>query len=181
MVVTSAPTTAPLATTLAATGIGASFATLNGTVNANGQSTTDWFEIGTGTSYGTIINATPGTVTGNSVTPVTGTVSGLAPNSTYHFRCVAQNIGGTTNGADMVFTTICPIPEPAGDIAGPASVCQATTDVVYGVPDINWATGYVWTVPTGATITAGSGYHRRSSDMYHAYLHRQSPDRTSSA
>jgi len=48
------------------------------------------------------------------------------------------------------------IPPPAGTITGPASVCQGATGVVFTVPTIPNATGYVWSLPTGATITAGA-------------------------
>jgi hypothetical protein len=37
---------------------------------------------------------------------VTGTFSGLAPLSTYHYRLVATNAGGTTEGEDETFTTL---------------------------------------------------------------------------
>ena len=37
---------------------------------------------------------------------VTGAVSGLDPNSTYHFRLVAVNAGGIRNGADDTVATL---------------------------------------------------------------------------
>ncbi len=42
-----------------------------------------------------------------------------------------------------------------GTIVGTSSVCQGATGVNYIVPVITDATGYLWTLPTGATITAG--------------------------
>lgn len=36
---------------------------------------------------------------------VSQTISGLAPHTTYHFRIVATNAHGTTDGVDMTFTT----------------------------------------------------------------------------
>jgi len=47
-------------------------------------------------------------------------------------------------------------PLPAGIITGKASVCQTQTGVNYSVSAITNATGYVWTLPTGATISSGS-------------------------
>jgi uncharacterized protein (TIGR02145 family) len=95
----------PTATTLAATGISASGAILNGTVNANDLSTTVTFEYGTTTSYGQTAEATPGQATGNTLTSVSTVLSGLTLDITYHYRIKAVNTLGTTYGSDMVFTT----------------------------------------------------------------------------
>lgn len=46
-------------------------------------------------------------------------------------------------------------PFAAGIITGTASVCQTQTGVNYSVSAITNATGYVWTLPTGATISSG--------------------------
>jgi len=96
---------APTATTDAASAVTASGATLNGTVNANNDSTFVTFEYGLDTSYGTTSKATPNTVTGSTDTAVSLTLSGLSTNTTYHYRVVAVNSGGTTYGTDRTFTT----------------------------------------------------------------------------
>jgi hypothetical protein len=147
----------PTVVTLAATAIGNADATLQGTVNANGQSTATSFEYGLTTAYGTTVNGTPSTVTGSMVTPVSASISGLALSTTYHFRIKGANIGGTSNGNDMTFTTGCNIPVTAGTISGTASLCQGTNAVAYSVPAITNATTYLWVLPTGATIASGSG------------------------
>jgi hypothetical protein len=148
----------PIVITNPATNIGNFTARLNGSVNANSQNTTVTFEWGLTASYGYTIAGIPGIVTGNTPTAVYADISSLSYNTTYHFRCVGQNPAGTTYGADQVFTTLCPIPEAAGTITGPTSICQATSGHVYTVPAINYAyLGYVWTVPSGGTITAGAG------------------------
>jgi phosphodiesterase/alkaline phosphatase D-like protein len=95
---------APAAATSAATGVGAGTATLNGTVNANNFTTTVTFEYGTTTSYGTTVTADQSPVIGTDNTPVSKTITGLLPNTTYHYRVKAQGFG-TTYGADMTFTT----------------------------------------------------------------------------
>ncbi|MFZ4548601.1 MAG: hypothetical protein ACOYN4_14240, partial [Bacteroidales bacterium] len=104
----------PTVVTLSATAIGNNIATLQGTVNANGQSTTTSFEYGLTTSYGTTVAGSPVTVTGSTVTPVSASITGLALNTTYHFRIKGVNVGGTSNGNDMTFTTGCNIPVTAG-------------------------------------------------------------------
>jgi FG-GAP repeat len=93
----------PTVTTGAASGVGASTATLNGTVNA-GASNTAYFQYGTTPAYGA---STAGQSVGASTaaSPLVATVSGLSPGTTYHFRLVAENSGGTSFGADQTFTT----------------------------------------------------------------------------
>ena len=78
---------------------------MNGTVNANDLSTTVTFEYGTSTSYGQTATATPAQVTGNTVTNVNATISGLTPGITYHFRIKALNSLGTVYSSDLTFTT----------------------------------------------------------------------------
>jgi phosphodiesterase/alkaline phosphatase D-like protein len=97
---------APTATTNAASGIGTTSATLNGTVNANNSSTTVTFEYGETTAYGRTALAVQGPVSGSTGTAVNVTVSDLAPNSTYHYRVKAESLGGTTYGTDMTFSTL---------------------------------------------------------------------------
>ena len=92
-------------TTNAASGVTTTAATLNGTINANGTSTTVTFEYGMTIAYGSTVTATESPVTGTTAADVTGDLSGLTPNTTYHFRAVGVNLGGTTNGSDRTFTT----------------------------------------------------------------------------
>lgn len=106
-VVTALPTIlAPTATTNAATSITSSGATLNGTINANGASTTVTFEYGTTTNYGTTVTADPSTVTGSSATSISYSLSGLTAGTTYHYRVVGVNANETNIGDDMTFTTL---------------------------------------------------------------------------
>jgi hypothetical protein len=43
----------------------------------------------------------------------------------------------------------------AGAIAGTATPCQGQSGITYSVSAITDATGYIWTLPTGATIATG--------------------------
>src|SRR3569623_1558890 len=103
----TSPASAPTATTSAASSISATGATLNGTVNDNGASTTVTFDYGTTTGYGTnVAGTTGGTVAaGSGSTAVSKTLTGLTCNTTYHFRVKGVNSAGTTNGSDASFTT----------------------------------------------------------------------------
>ena len=109
------PAGAPSATTAAATAIGATGATLNGTVSSNGASTTVTFQYGTTTSYGSTVTAAQSPLgTGASGAAVSAAIAGLVCNTTYHFRVVGANGNGTTNGGDLTFTTsACAATAPA--------------------------------------------------------------------
>ncbi len=96
--------TAPTATTLAASGVSTSGATLNASVNANNATTTVTFEYGTTTSYGTTVNGTPNTVNGATATSITAALTGLTASTTYNYRAKAVNSVGTTYGSNMTFT-----------------------------------------------------------------------------
>jgi hypothetical protein len=92
--------TLPTATTGTATSVTATTATLNGTVSANGSSTTVEFEYGTSSgSYTSTATAAQSPVTGDSVA-VSAAVSGLGI-GTYYFRVKATNTVGTTYGAEQ--------------------------------------------------------------------------------
>ena len=61
-----------------------------------------------------------------------------------------------SGASSSLFVTVSSLPAAAGSVSGPASVCQGQTGVVYSVAAIAGATDYLWDLPTGATITAGS-------------------------
>ena len=84
-------------------------ATVTGTVIANGFDTIYRFEWGTTTAYdhvggyASVINkATP--------VEVTNQLTGLSPNTTYHYQLYATNSTGGTRSPDMTLTTLPPVP-----------------------------------------------------------------------
>ncbi len=98
------PSRPPGAATAAPTGVGATGATLQGFVSANGAAATTFFEYGTTTSYGSSVAGSPGTVaTGTGA--ITAAITGLSCGTTYHARALGQNAGGVTVGNDLSFTT----------------------------------------------------------------------------
>jgi len=147
---------APVATTLPATSVTETSASLNGAVVANNLDAAVVFEFGLTTAYGFTLQAVPSTVTGTTVTAVQAAATGLTPNTTYHFRVKGTNAAGTSNGEDLTFTTLCPLPATPGAISGPTSVCAGGSGYVYTVAPIANATGYVWSLPSGASITSGA-------------------------
>jgi hypothetical protein len=95
---------APAALTGSATGVSDTAATLQGSVNPNGCATTYDFEYGPTNTYGTPTAETSGG-SGTSFVAATAPITGLKPNTTYHFTIVATSAGGTIDGADGTFTT----------------------------------------------------------------------------
>jgi hypothetical protein len=113
----SALAATPIPTTSAATGVGVSTATLNGSIQTAGVQTLWQFQYGTSTSYGktTTANSIPA---GGSTVIVASSITGLKANTKYHFRLVVQTGKGTstypivvTNGVDKTFTT-----KPSGKV-----------------------------------------------------------------
>ncbi len=110
-------TTAPLATTLDATAITQSGATLNGLANSNGQTGTARFEWGLTEAYGNTTAAQNLAASTNDA-PVSQAITGLLTGTTYHFRLVVQTAVGTVNGSDFTFTTPFPTVVRTGSFAG---------------------------------------------------------------
>ena len=150
--VTASAATAPTATTGSASSVSSTAATLNGTVNANGASTTVTFNYGTSTSYGSIGTPTQSPVTGSTATAVSYALTGLTPNTTYHFRVVGVNSVGTTNGADSTFTTSAIAPTAA--TKSPSSI-SSTAATLNGTVNPNNATSVV-TFEYGTSTSYGS-------------------------
>ena len=98
---------APGAVTGGATDRTASGATLRGSVTPFGASTHYHFEYGTTTAYGFQAPAGHEAVAGKGQAPllVAQNVTGLQPETTYHYRLVAENEAGQTPGDDRTFAT----------------------------------------------------------------------------
>src|SRR5437773_444664 len=95
-VTTLTPTGPPAAITNPATLIASYSATLNGSVDPHGLTTTVHFEYGTTTAYGqTTANQSK---SGNTFQNVAANISGLTASTLYHFRIVANNSAGTVHG-----------------------------------------------------------------------------------
>ncbi|MDH3347960.1 MAG: hypothetical protein OEM02_07655, partial [Desulfobulbaceae bacterium] len=156
--------TAPTTTSNAATGITTQAATLNGTVNANGDTTVISFEYGIDTNYGNTVPADQNPVSGSTDTPVSVNISNFSPNTTYHYRVVATNSYGSTNGADLSFTTL---PSPPTTTTEAASSVTSSSGVLNGTVNANGAstivtfeygidTGYGLTVTADQSQVTGS-------------------------
>ncbi|MBI4926457.1 MAG: choice-of-anchor D domain-containing protein [Anaerolineae bacterium] len=125
------------AVTNAATLVTKTSATLNGTVNPNGLNTSVSFQYGLDTSYGTTVTASESPLSGSGSVAVHVDLSGLSPDTTYHFRVVGVNAGGTTNGGDLTFTTLKPLTvaiNQAGSQADPTHASPILFSAVFNQP-----------------------------------------------
>ena len=104
----------PTVNTGFATDATATSSVLNGTIDPVGLQTTYHFEWGPTVAYGNRVPLSIEAVAGNGRADrlFSRTIKGLQPGATYHFRIVAQNAAGVSEGADRTFTTL-----PAGAIA----------------------------------------------------------------
>jgi hypothetical protein len=135
--VSEPPGSPPTATTGSATAISQTSATLNGTVDPNGQATTYHFEYGTTTAYGTQ-TADQSAGSGNSGQPVSASVGSLSAGTEYHFRLVAENASGTSTGDDATFTTDSAPPGSAPSaVTEPASLIAETSARLNGTVNPN--------------------------------------------
>jgi phosphodiesterase/alkaline phosphatase D-like protein len=155
---------APAAQTTAASGVADTNATLNGTVNPNGNDTNIHFEYGTDTSYG---SSTQSQDIGSGTSPmsVNAPVTGLQAHTTYHYRVVATSSAGTTNGGDQTFTTSNPADTnaPSSSATAPAFSGTSTWGVSFTAADNSGGSGLasveLWVKPPGA-----SGYSKVAAD-----------------
>jgi hypothetical protein len=95
----------PAAVTGPATDVTATRATLHATVNAHNAATSVAFEFGPDAAYGEMLPAVPATVEGFDDADVSILLTGLEPETTYHYRVVAENRAGAVHGEDATFTT----------------------------------------------------------------------------
>ena len=130
-------------------------ATLNASVNAEGNDTTYYFEYVDDADYdasapdpysaGTQIPAPPGTPIGLNFAFVSENVdlTGLAESTGYHFRVVAINSLGTTYGPDATFTTYPSAPAIDGESAVPGTPDFTTATLNAEInPDLSDTTYY---------------------------------------
>lgn len=104
----------PTATTGSASNIVYNGGHLSGSANPMGVATGAYFQWGITTAYGGS-SAEQNIASGTSDVAVSADITGLMPETTYHFRVVATNIAYTIFGADQTFVTPA---APTGDVSG---------------------------------------------------------------
>ncbi len=158
----AATQSAPSVDTGTASSIGGSSATIGGTVNPKGVSTTWQFEYGTSTAYGSKAPSSAQSAgSGTSDKTVSTTLTGLSSGTTYHFRLTATNADGTTVGSDGTFKTLAGPGVTTGAASG-VSQSQATVACTIDPNGLqtNWYVQFGQTTGYGtqtSSKSAGSG------------------------
>ncbi len=95
----------PVITTLPPTPVLATSATLRGLANPSGEELITYFEYGPTVAYGstTASQNNPGSLAN---VPLSASLTGLDPGTTYHYRLVGRNTVVTNYGANQTFTTL---------------------------------------------------------------------------
>ena len=134
----------PTISTTRAEPVSQTSATLTVFVNPNSQATSYHFEWGSSSTYDTRIPADfdPLLASGSQPVKVTAQVSGLSPDSVYHFRLVASNASGSTEGPDQEFITLnsAGLPDNRGfELVSPAD--KGRGGEVGDIPIVDFQTG----------------------------------------
>jgi len=162
-------TSSPTVTASSTTKIGQTYATLHGTINANGLATTYEFEYGPTNALGKTVPV-PARSIGSGTTAGThsNSIGGLSPDTTYYWELTATNSAGTSTTPMQSFkTTGNPAPVSTTDLA--TNVGRYSATLVGTIAPNNQATTYffqygltssygyqtnVATVPAGNAPTA---------------------------
>jgi hypothetical protein len=139
---------------------GTTSARLNARIDPNGGATSYYFEYGPDESYGT---SAPAALDGDAgdergVVVRSEEVAGLSPDTTYHYRVIAENTIGRVEGADLVFTTRAPsevaIPERGIELASSPDKSAQNVAVAYLAPDRDRV---LWTTTGGTPLSTSGG------------------------
>lgn len=128
----------PTVTTLPVSNLTGTSVSLNGSVNPNGLATNYHFQWGTTIAFGNT-TAVTSAGSGNSVSNVSASLTGLTPGQTYYYRISATNADGTSNGETLSFV-------PGGVVLTTAAISGINTNQATG--------GGTITEDGGSTVTA---------------------------
>lgn len=154
--------TIPTVSTVTASSVGSTSATLNGQITSTGGATITAWLFGWGTTSScSDTYAHEVTINGNNFSY---TVTGLTPGQTYYFQAWAQNSVGWGSGSALSFTTTSAAPAP------PTPTSPGTaSDTGYTVA--NLTPTLQWTGSSGADYYAVAVYPAGSSSMvYNAQM-----------
>jgi hypothetical protein len=167
----------PVLATSAPSAVGETTATLSGTVDPEDATLTECsFEYGPSEAYGQSAPCATGGVgapdlAGGAAQAVSAPLSGLAANTTYHYRLVASSASGEARTLDAAFkTTAPPLVQPHPSIGGIPARGQRLTckSGVSGTGASAATLSYAWLRDTKAIAGAnGSTYVVASADVSH--------------
>ncbi|WP_035652909.1 hypothetical protein, partial [Flavobacterium sp. ASV13] len=123
-------------------------------------------------SFGTVgspaptFGVSPALPTGLALNPTTGNITGTPSVATpaANYTITATNSCGSTSTILNITVTVGAV-TATGTITGTSAVCQGASGVSYSVPTIANATGYNWTLPSGATIVSGANTNNITVDF----------------
>ncbi|MFZ4521043.1 MAG: LamG-like jellyroll fold domain-containing protein [Bacteroidales bacterium] len=84
------------------------------------------------------------------------TTSGLTANASGNYAVTVTDLYGCTGTTAPVTVTVKALTGAASAVSGPSVTAQGHTGIAYSVAPIANATGYVWTLPAGASIATGT-------------------------
>jgi DNA-binding beta-propeller fold protein YncE len=158
--------TAPTAAIDPATNVTTSSADLSGSVNPNGPPDVSWhFETSTDGVFWSPLAADQDAGTGTSDVPVTGSMSGLVPNTTYFVRLVATRpFNAPSSSMPIQFTTAALAPDvetlPANDLSPTHATFRGTIHAHNAATVYHFEYGptsaYGNTYPTGSGVSTGA-------------------------
>jgi phosphodiesterase/alkaline phosphatase D-like protein len=149
----------PIVLETAASGVTANGAHLTGGINPDNAATVYRFQYGLDTTYGRQTPVSESIGEDGSPHAVSADLSGLEPGTTYHFRVMATNFGGTALGPDATFTTQAP--PSVGDVSVSAigetgAMLEATVNPELSPTSVDFEYGetaaYGTSTPESATV-----------------------------
>jgi hypothetical protein len=102
---TPGPTSAPVVSETSVSAVTPTSAQLDSEINPMSAPTFYLFDYGPSSQYGQQTPASDPIGEDESDHPVSAAISGLTPGTRYHFRTVAINVNGVTDGPDQTFAT----------------------------------------------------------------------------
>jgi hypothetical protein len=124
------PAIAPSVETRPPTQVTQTSASFNGTVNTEGEEVVSCsFQYGPTDSYGSSARCTNSPMSGRTPVAVSAAVTGLSPDTPYHYRLTVTTGGGTRYGADAELSSL---PEPPAVSTGAASQLEEGSAVLSG-------------------------------------------------
>jgi hypothetical protein len=154
--VTQIASQGPAITTTGASSVTQGSASLNMSVNPNGNDTSVWFEWGSGSSFccstgQQVITASAGT------SLLSMTVGGLQCDTTYSFRARAQSVGGSATGSTLSFRT--------GTCGNNPQTVQLVADPSFEGGNNAW-----WVANPSFYINRGTNFPNPHTGSYYAAL-----------
>jgi phosphodiesterase/alkaline phosphatase D-like protein len=128
-------------------------ATLNATIDTGGAETSYRFEYGTSTAYGTSIPVADASIGPEGPVVVGQELTGLQPETTYHYRVTASNTAGHLTSSDETFTTL-PLQPPIVSTGGALAVGQTTATLTGTIDTQGYETVYEFDI--GADTSYGT-------------------------